>query len=275
MLPDSRVAEMRKSMGKAKQIIRNFTKYNNLLYELVKKNIKLKYRRSYLGILWTLIEPLLTMIVLTVVFGTFFNKGTKQFPVYVLTGRLLFSFFQSATKAGLKSVSGNSSMIKKVYVPKYIYVVSSVVSNFLIFLISLIVLVGVGIVLKVEPTMYLVQAWIPLAILFVMSLGVSLILATLSVFFRDVEYIWGVACMLVMYASAIFYPVERIIKSGKGWVFNMNPVYMCIANFRNSVLYGVPMNMHYCVLSAGIAVVLLVIGMVLFFKKQDDFILYL
>lgn len=182
MLPDSRVAEMRKSMGKSKQIIRNFTKYNNLLYELVKKNIKLKYRRSYLGILWTLIEPLLTMIVLTVVFGTFFNKGTKQFPVYVLTGRLLFSFFQSATKAGLKSVSGNSSMIKKVYVPKYIYVVSSVVSNFLIFLISLIVLVGVGIVLKVEPTMYLVQAWIPLAILFVMSLGVSLILATLSVF---------------------------------------------------------------------------------------------
>lgn len=112
---------MRKSMGKSKQIIRNFTKYNNLLYELVKKNIKLKYRRSYLGILWTLIEPLLTMIVLTVVFGTFFNKGTKQFPVYVLTGRLLFSFFQSATKAGLKSVSGNSSMIKKVYVPKYIY----------------------------------------------------------------------------------------------------------------------------------------------------------
>lgn len=266
---------MRKSMGKSKQIIRNFTKYNNLLYELVKKNIKLKYRRSYLGILWTLIEPLLTMIVLTVVFGTFFNKGTKQFPVYVLTGRLLFSFFQSATKAGLKSVSGNSSMIKKVYVPKYIYVVSSVVSNFLIFLISLIVLVGVGIVLKVEPTMYLVQAWIPLAILFVMSLGVSLILATLSVFFRDVEYIWGVACMLVMYASAIFYPVERIIKSGKGWVFNMNPAYMCIANFRNSVLYGVPMNMHYCVLSAGIAVVLLVIGMVLFYKKQDDFILYL
>lgn len=196
MLPDSRVAEMRKSMGKSKQIIRNFTKYNNLLYELVKKNIKLKYRRSYLGILWTLIEPLLTMIVLTVVFGTFFNKGTKQFPVYVLTGRLLFSFFQSATKAGLKSVSGNSSMIKKVYVPKYIYVVSSVVSNFLIFLISLIVLVGVGIVLKVEPTMYLVQAWIPLAILFVMSLGVSLILATLSVFFRDVEYIWGVAVCL-------------------------------------------------------------------------------
>lgn len=262
-------------MGKIKQIVRNYTKYNNLLYELVKKNIKLKYRRSYLGILWTLIEPLLTMIVLTVVFGTFFNKGTPQFPVYVLTGRLLYSFFSSSTKAGLKSVSGNSSMIKKVYVPKYIYVVASVISNFVIFLISLIVLVGVAIVLKVQPTVYLLEAVVPLFILLILSLGTSLILATLSVFFRDVEYIWGVVTMLIMYASAIFYPVERIIKTGKGWVFNCNPVYMCIANFRNSVLYGIPMNMQYCLVSAGLALLLLLIGVVLFYKKQDDFILYL
>ena len=261
-------------MGNLKQIVKNFTKYNNLLYELVKKNIKLKYRRSYLGILWTLIEPLLTMIVLTLVFGTFFNKGTKQFPVYVLTGRLLYSFFSSSTKAGLKAVSGNASMIKKVYVPKYIYVVSSVISNFIIFLISLIVLLGVGIVLKVQPTIYLLQAVFPLIILFVMSLGISLILATLSVFFRDVEYIWSVFTMLIMYACAIFYPVERIINNGNGWIFNINPVYMCIANFRNSVLYGIPMNLQYCLTSAAISVILLVIGVILFYKKQDKFILY-
>lgn len=261
-------------MGKLKRIVSNFTKYNNLLYELVKKNIKLKYRRSYLGILWTLIEPLLTMIVLTLVFGTFFNKGTKQFPVYVLTGRLLFSFFSSSTKAGLKAVSGNASMIKKVYVPKYIYVVSAVVSNFIIFLISLIVLVGVGIVLNVKPTIYLLEAVIPLVTLLVMSLGASLLLATLSVFFRDVEYIWSVFSMLIMYASAIFYPVDRIINTGNGWVFNLNPVYMCIANFRNSVLYGVPMDLHYCLVSAGSAVVLLGLGVFLFYKQQDKFILY-
>lgn len=261
-------------MGKLKQTVKNFAMYKHLLYELVKKNIKLKYRRSYLGILWTLIEPLLTMIVLTVVFGTFFNKGTKQFPVYVLTGRLLFSFFSSATKGGLKSVSGNASMIKKVYVPKYIYVVSSVISNFITFLISLLVLLGVSIVLQVQPTIYLLQAVIPLIILFVMTLGASLILATLSVFFRDVEYIWGVVTMLIMYASAIFYPVDRIINNGNGWVFNLNPVYMCIANFRNSVLYGVPMNMQYFAVSSVISVVLLVIGCILFYKKQDKFILY-
>lgn len=262
-------------MGKLKQAVKNFAKYKNLLIELVKKNIKLKYRRSYLGILWTLIEPLLTMIVLTVVFGTFFNRGTKEFPVYVLTGRLLFAFFQSATKAGLKSVSGNASMIKKVYVPKYIYVFSAVISNFVTFLISLLVLLGVGIVLEVQPTIYLLQAVLPLIILFVMALGTSMILATLSVFFRDVEYIWSVVTMLIMYASAIFYPVEKIIKGGKGWVFDINPVYMCIANFRNSVLYGVPMDMQYFIASSVIAVGLLAVGSIVFYKNQDRFILYI
>ncbi len=261
-------------MGKLKQHLKNFAKYKNLLIELVKKNIKLKYRRSYLGILWTLVEPLLQMIVLTVVFGSFFNKGTKQFPVYVLTGRLLFSYFSSATKSGLKSISGNASMIKKVYVPKYIYVFSSVISNFVTFLISLIVLIGVSIVLKVEPTIYLLEAWVPLVILFVMALGTSLILATMSVFFRDVEYIWTVFTMLIMYASAIFYPVDRIINGGNGWVFNLNPVYMCIANFRNSVLYGLPMNMHYFWTSSILSVFLLVVGAVMFYKNQDKFILY-
>ena len=91
-----------------RKYLKNFLNYRYLLFELVKKNIKLKYRRSYLGILWTLVEPLLTMIVLTIVFGTLFGRDDRTFPVYILCGRLLFSFFSSATKAGLKAVSGNA-----------------------------------------------------------------------------------------------------------------------------------------------------------------------
>lgn len=254
--------------------MKNFLRYKYLLYELVKKNIKLKYRRSYLGILWTLIEPLLTMMVLTMVFGTLLGKGDAQYPIYILCGRLLYTFFSSGTKAGLKSISNNASMVKKVYVPKYIYVISSVISNFITFLISLIVLVGVGVVLKVKPTGYIVQAIVPLLILFVFTLGLSLILSTLNVFFRDIEYIWSVLSMLIMYASAIFYQTERVINTGNAWVFDINPVYMCIANFRNAVLYGTPMNVNYSVTSAIVAVVTLIIGSLLFYKKQDKFILY-
>lgn len=258
-----------------KKYIKNFLNYKYLLYELVKKNIKLKYRRSYLGILWTLIEPLLTMMVLTLVFGTLFGRDDRTFPIYVLCGRLLFSFFSSSTKAGLKAVSGNAAMIKKVYVPKYIYVISSIISNFVTFLISLIVLVGVGIVLRVHPTIYILQAVIPIIILLVMSLGAGLLLATLDVFFKDVEYIWSVATMLISYASAIFYPTTRVIGTGNAWVFEINPVYMCIANFRNSVLYGQPMNIEYCIRSGVVAVFLLVVGAVLFYKNQDKFILHI
>ena len=257
-----------------KKYIRNFLDYKYLLYELVKKNIKLKYRRSYLGILWTLVEPLLNMFVLTIVFGTFFGRDDRTFPVFILSGRLLFSFFSSSTKAGLKSISGNAGMIKKVYVPKYIYVISAIISNFITFLISLVVLVGVGAILKVKPTIYLLEAVIPIIILLVMSLGIGLLLATLDVFFRDIEYIWSVVTMLIMYASAIFYSTERVANTGNEWIFDINPVYMCIANFRNAVLYGQPMDMVYFARSSVIAVVLLVAGIIMFYKNQDKFILH-
>ena len=257
-----------------KRHLNNFLRYKYLLFELVKKKIKLKYRRSYLGILWTLVEPLLTMIVLTLVFGTLFGKDDRTYPVYILCGRLLYSFFSSASKAGLKAVSGNAAMIKKVYVPKYIYVVAAIISNFVTFVISLVVLVGVAAVLRVEPTWHIVEGLIPLVILFVMTLGIGLILATLNVFFRDIEYIWSVLTMLIMYASAIFYTTERVINTGNGWVFNVNPIYMCIANFRNAVLYGTAMNVDYCIHSAIFAVLSVIIGSVLFYKEQDKFILY-
>ena len=129
-----------------KKYVDNFRQYQFLLGELVKKGIKLKYRRSYLGIVWSMLEPLLTMIVLTIVFGTLYGNTDKTFPVYILTGRLLYSFFSQSTKAALKSIRQNSAMIKKVYVPKYLYPLSSVLFNYVIFLISLIVLAIVSVV---------------------------------------------------------------------------------------------------------------------------------
>ena len=118
-----------------KKYFDNFRQYQFLLSELVKKGIKLKYRRSYLGILWSMLEPLLTMIVLTIVFGTLYGNTDRTFPVYILSGRLLYSFYSSATKTTLKSIRSNSAMIKKVYVPKYLYPLSSVLYNYIIFLI--------------------------------------------------------------------------------------------------------------------------------------------
>jgi ABC-2 type transport system permease protein len=256
-----------------KQIFRNFQKYRFLLSELVVKEIKLKYRRSYLGILWTLIEPLLTMIVLTWVFAKLRGNDDRTFPVYILTGRLLYSYFSNATKSAMKSIRTNSQMIKKVYVPKYIYPMASILSQYITFLISLVVLVGVAAWLRIKPTVYMFEAIIPLFILFVMVLGIGLILATLAVFFRDMEYLWGVILMLIMYCSAIFYDPSLVTEGGHGWILKYNPLYAVIANFRNAIIEGVPLDTFSLWYSVGFSMAALIIGIWMFYKNQDKFIL--
>ncbi len=255
--------------------MKDFFRYRYLLWELVKKGIKLKYRRSYLGILWSLVEPLLTMIVLTVVFGTLFGHDEKSFAVYVLSGRLLYTFFSQSTNAALRSIRGNSGMIKKVYVPKYLYPLSGVLFNYVIFLLSLVVLVAVSLALGVMPSVYTFQAIVPLLLLLVFSFGVGMILATVGVFFRDMEYLWGVILMLVMYTCAIFYYPERLLNSGKkGWLLKLNPLYCLIACFRDAV-FGRAMNPKMLLFAGGSSLVVLVVGVWVFYKKQDEFILHI
>ncbi|MBR1817180.1 MAG: ABC transporter permease, partial [Lachnospiraceae bacterium] len=132
--------------------IEEYRKYSNLFVELVRKGIRLKYRRSYLGIIWSMIEPLLTMIVLTLVFGTLLGHKGKEFPVYILAGRLVYTLFSQSSTAALKSIRANQGMIKKVYVPKTLYPLSAVTFNYILFLISLVVLLGVSLVLGIYPT---------------------------------------------------------------------------------------------------------------------------
>lgn len=257
------------------KLIDNFMHYRYFLAENVMKDIKLKYRNSYLGIIWTMVEPLLQMIVLAFVFGTLFGNEDKQFPVYILTGRLLYSFFSGSTKSCVRSIRSNAAMIKKVYVPKYLYPLSSILSSFVIFLISLIVLVAVGLYFKVVPTVYTLLAPVPILLLLLLSFGIGMILATLGVFFRDLEYLWGVALMLVMYTCAIFYKTSRFDASGYGWVLELNPLYCVIKNFRLCILYGQALEAKTMLYATAFAVLTTVVGLVMFNRQQDKFILHI
>ena len=243
-----------------------------ILSELVKKGIRLKYRRSYLGILWSLLEPLLTMIVLTIVFGTLMGEHDRSFPVYILSGRLLYGFFSQSTTAALKSIRANSSINKKVYVPKMLYPLSSILFNFIIFMISLIVLALVSVVLGVYPTFYLIQVVASLIVLLLLSLGCGLILSTIGVFFRDMEYLWTVALMLIMYTCAIFYRANRLLTSKWGFVLKANPLFCVIQTFR-SAIFGEMMNIKYLLYALGFSIVSIIIGIIAFKKNEDKFIL--
>lgn len=269
----------------------NFMKYRYLLRELVKKSVKLQYRNSVLGMFWTFLQPLLTMIVLSVVFNNLFGRDSSKvvnYPVYLLCGRLLHDFFSHSTKRGMRAIRSNASIIKKVYVPKYIYPLASVLSTFVTFLISLLVLAVVIVffnIIKVNPitvSWQIIYAVIPIIVLFFMSLGVGMILCTLDVFFKDVENLYDVFTLLLFYMTPIVYTVDKLGFEPGSWqetLLRINPMYGIIDMFRAAVLHSTEFAAYFDINSLwytmGFAAVMLIIGFALFYKCQDRFILHI
>lgn len=248
--------------------------YFSLLGELVKKGIKLRYRNSYLGIIWSLAEPVFTTIVLVIVFGTLFGSKSPTFPLYTIIGRLLYGLFSEGTKTASKSIRANAAMIKKVYVPLILYPLSSVLYSFVIFLISLSVLVGVDIYCGVVPSFQVLMIFPALLILLLLTFGIGLILSTLMVFFRDIEYLWKVALMIIMYVSAIFYYPESILSSKYGFILTYNPLFQIIRMCRAAVL-SEPFNVFGILYATGFALCSVLLGLVFFNKNKEKFILHL
>lgn len=264
-----------------------FKKYKNLLLELTRKNVKLKYRNSWLGIFWSFLQPLLNMAVLSVVFSGIFGRSDKYvicYPVFLFTGRLLFDFFTSSTKQAMTSFRRNSAIIKKVYVPKYMYPLSSIFSNFVTFAITMLCLICVWIFFKLTGisnghalnlTWYALLFFVPMIILLVFSTGVGLILSVLSVYFRDIEYIWDVVTRLLFYMVPIIYPLKKITSDWIVVIIKINPLYSMIELFRQCVLYGYMMSGKLLLYSTVISVFTLLVGILIFNKASDKLIFHL
>lgn len=275
-----------------KNYFKNAYKYRYLVQEIVRKNIKLQYRNSFLGIFWTFLQPLLTMIVLVLVFSNVFgssSSGVVCYPIYVLCGRLIYECFTQSTKRAMRSIRNSASVIKKVYVPKYVYPLSNVLANFVTFLISLTVLVVVFAFFYIfQHGAYpdLVLSWkfllliVPLLLLFMLSIGVGMILSVLNVFFKDIEYIYDVFCMLLFYITPVFYKVSNLKLAGEvswfGFVLKLNPLYWITDLFRSCVLVnGFDWNWNGFFYTLGFSVFSILIGTYFFYKKQDKFILHI
>jgi lipopolysaccharide transport system permease protein len=252
----------------------NFNKYRYLLNQLVKRDIKLKYRRSVLGIFWSFLEPLLSMVVLTIVFSTLFIRNIPNYPVYYLIGMLTYQFFAGGSKAALVSMISNASILKTVYIPKYLYALSAVLSNFVTYLLSLVILFMVMLVTHVDFTMYIIFASLPILALLILTIGVGLIVSTVNVFFRDLQHLYGVFLMLLMWLTPIFYPPE-IVPASFRFIQTYNPLFAIIQCCRSSFLYGALYNMNELFFAMGSAIVALIIGIIVFYKFQDKFILYI
>lgn len=249
-----------------------FKNYSFLLTELIKRDISGKYKDSTLGLFWSFLNPLLSMIVLTIVFSAFFGGSIENFPVYLLSGKLVFDLFANATTGAMDSIKGNSEIIKKIYVPKYMFAVGIVCSEFINFLISLVVLVAVMLVTGAPFYLSLLYSPIPLFFLLVLTMGVGLILATATTFFTDIKYLYGVLIMLLSFMTPLFYPIE-IIPEQFLFFFKINPLYAAVSSFRDIVLYGAFPQTKFLLYLIITSIIALIIGVYLFYKYQDEFVI--
>ena len=251
-----------------------FTRYGFLIRQLVSRDFKTKYKRSALGMAWSFLNPLLTMSVQYVVFSTLFQSDIPNYPVYLLSGIVFFNFFSEAVSMGMTSITGNASLIKKVYMPKYIYPVSRILSSLVNFALAIIPLLLVMLITGTTFTPALLLLIFDMLCLLGFVTGMSLLLTTAMTFFQDTQFLWGVVSMMWMYLTPLFYP-ESIIPAQFLTVYHMNPMYQYITFARICIIDGVspePMAYLWCILSS---VVVLGLGILTFKRHQDKFLLYL
>lgn len=265
---------MKKRNNIVTRMIDAFRRYGYLIRQLVSRDFKSKYKRSVLGVLWSFLNPLLTMMVQYIVFSTLFRGDIPNYPLYLLSGIVCFNFFGEASNMSLQSIIGNASLITKVYVPKYIYPLSRVLSSTINLLMSLIPLLLVMLLTRtpVRPSILLLP--VGLICLVGFCLGIGFILSTMMVFFRDTQFLWGVVSMLWLYATPIFYP-ESIIPEKFMLIYKCNPLYHIIRFIRIVLIQGVSPEPKAYVLCLIASFVPLMVGALVFKKNQDKFVLNL
>ena len=244
-----------------------------LFEELVKRDFKKKYKRTVLGMAWSILSPLLMLLVMKLVFTQFFGRTMEHYTTYLFCGNLIFLYFNEATTQGMTSLMGNASIFTKVNVPKYLFLFSKNVQALINFGLTLVVFVLFCILDGITFTWRWVLLPYPIVMLLLFNIGVGLILSALFVFFRDIQYLWTVFTQLLMYMSAIFYTVDRYSPLVQK-VFYLNPVYGFISYMRTVVIGGVVPPVWHHLLLLLYTVTVLAIGCVMYKKYNTRFLYY-
>lgn len=260
-------------MSTTKESTSNLRKNWFIISSLVSKDFKLKYRRSALGVVWSVLNPLLMMIVLSAVFSMIFRFDVEHFPVYLILGQTIFSFMTESTQGAMRSIIDSSSLIKKIRIEKLLFPTEKVLFALLNFAISLIAVVIVMVFFQIIPTVNILFLPLLLFYVFLFSLGLGLILSTLAVFFRDVIHIWGVITTAWMYATPIIYPIS-ILPEAMMTFMQFNPMYYYVTYFREITMWGMTPGLMENLICLGCGIVSLIIGLVVFRKNEKKFILY-
>ena len=244
-----------------------------LFEELVKRDFKKKYKRTVLGMWWSMLSPLLMLLVMKVVFEQFFGRTMSHYSTYLFCGLVTFQWFADSTKSGMRSLFGNAAIFTKVNVPKYLFLFSVNVQVFINFLLTFCVFLIFCVIDHVDFTWRFVCLAYPMATLLLFNLGVGMVLSALFVFFRDIDYLWSVAIQLIMYSSAIFYSTEKFAPKLQ-LVFAVNPVYRHIAYVREIVLAGTVPSLATHLILLGFALAAFLLGSFMYKHYNTKFLYY-
>ena len=266
---------MKTYKNKIVQYIDELWNYKDLLKLLVSRDIKLKYRRSFLGYLWSVLNPLMIMIIMTIVFSTMFSRNIENFPVYLFCGQLLFNYMNNSTHQAIFSITSNAALLKKTYVPKFIFTVSKIKSGMVDLVFSLGALVIVMVATRARFTWYILLFPLVIVQLYMFCVGLGLFLAQANVFFKDSQFIYNAVTTAWMYLTPIFYPLEALPEWLIWFVKHLNPMYFYVGQFRDLVYVGTMPGPVITIAGWSAAIIMLVIGLWSFPKSEDNFILYI
>ena len=252
--------------------LRKYKKSRFLFEELVKRDFKKKYKGTILGMAWSVMSPLLTLLVMRMVFTQFFGRNTPHYTTYLFCGNLVFSAFSDSTTQGMRSLMENASIFTKINVPKYLFLFAKNVQCLINFGLTLCVFFLFCVLDHITFTWRFVLLLYPIGLLALFNIGVGLILSALYVFFRDMVYLWQIITRLIMYMSAIFYTVDQFSPQIQR-VFLANPVYLFIRYFRLIVIDAAVPSPQYHLLMAAETIIVLLIGC-WFYKKYNQQFLY-
>lgn len=248
-------------------------KYTFMFEELVKRDFKQKYKGTVLGMVWSVLSPLMTLFVMRMVFTHFFGRNTPHYTIYLFSGNIIMSYFRESTRGGMNSLVSNASIFTKINVPKYMFLLSKNVSSVINFMLTLVVYFFFCVVDNIDFGWHMLSLIYPCICLLLLNVGVGLILSALFVFFRDMRYLYDVFLTLLTYVSAIFYSVDQLpVRIQR--MFLLNPVYVYIKYFRTVVIQGVIPSLPYHLLCAAYALLACAVGYWIYKKNNQRFLYY-
>ena len=256
-----------------KKSLERFKKNQFLFEELAKRDFKKKYKRTVLGMGWSLLAPLMTLLVLNFVFGNFFGRRVPHYTIYLFCGNLLFSYFKESTTSGMSSLVSNATIFTKVNVPKYIFLLSKNVSSLINFGLTLCVFFIFVFLDNIQFGLHFIMLLYPIGCFILFNVGVGLIISAMYVFYKDMSYLYDIFTMLLMYLSAIFYTVDLLPEKYQG-IFFLNPVYTYIKYFRDIVLNAEIPSPELHALCLFYALVALGAGGYIYKKYNHEFLFY-